>query len=1651
MFVWPTIRSEPKGPKSSLLGLSQPQMTQHETWQMKHRTQIKKVIMYRRLLIPPLLAFLALAILLSIPFSLRADEEKYGSSFYAASLNQSEQAEEALTMARRYLEANKETYGLTAADLQDVMVQSIYTSPHNKVTHVYLRQRFNHLEVLQSDAAVHLLPDGRILTANSQFFTNVDVRTLATEPQLTAAEAVFATADHFGYQRPQNLTELEAFSTDNKNEFTFAPSGISKQPIPVKLVYAPAENGALELAWSTIIYGLSGGHIWHTQLSALDGRILHTEDWTITDIWEHPTPADQRDTHTQPTIGSGRLFPFSDSLVLSNTYRVIPFPYESPTDPGASFQLVSNPANTLASPYGWHDTNGVAGAEYTVTRGNNVFAYLDRNANDMPDGPAPDGGAHLVFDYGYDETQQPHIGTNDEAAIVNLFYWNNILHDLLYQYGFNETAGNFQVNNYGRGGIADDAVQARAQWGADMNIRNNATFATPPDGGQPGMRMYLWNTANPELDGDFDSGIIAHEYGHGWSNRLTGGPSNVSCLGNLEQMGEGWSDFLTVVFTAQAADTHLTPRTVGTYAKNEDPQTGSGIRPAPYTTDMNVNGYTYGDTAAGTLSIPHGIGFVWNTILWEMYWNLVGEYGFNPNLYDAWHTGGNNLALQLVHDGLALQPCSPGFVSGRDAILAADQALTGGQNQCTLWNAFAKRGLGFSASEGNTNSLTDNIEAFDLPDICKKIEVTPSLIHACVTDTADYMIIIGQILSPPLTLTSAGHPAGSSAVFASPTISSIPATTTLTISNLDSATADLYPLVITATNAFTSVHTTADLQLYTPLNTQPQLLTPAHQAADTSFFPLFSWQGTSNMQTYLLEVDDNADFTSPVYSATVTTETHQPTHALELNTTYFWRVTAANACGSVAISNVYQFTTYTTGTLACNGATVSFETGLPADWLVYNEVRNSTNISWTTTADTAHCGITNRTDASGNSGEAACIDRDILGSSPFDFDAQMVTNPFDLTQNNTAILQLQAYYRDYATDADDNFTIDVWNGDSWENLLLWSTDHLTGESLSLDLSPYAGQSDVQLRFGYTGKLWDYYAQVDEISLLCGNVTMAIDPTTITDSAVADEVLTHTVTIAHEGELFDLDWFLLQDSNQQLDDNTAEESIGHDTAFLWLNRFTPTQFPFTLEEIWVQFGSTNVSVGAAVDLLVYEDTDGDHDPSTGTALIAKYPVTIQNTTSNVWSTYPLSEPLVFETPRDILIGVVTRYNFGGLSSFPAAIDENSTHQRSWVGSFSGPPPPDPTLPTDDLWGLIDDFGFPGNWLIRGIGSSSCDISSSWLTIDSTGSTLTPGTTSEIELVMNATGLSVGEYTTDLCFISNDPIQPQLNLPVTLTVVTTHHPQWVALPTDEAFARHVYSQTISAIDEDPGDTLTITAGLPDWLSLIPLDNGRARLYGTPAEEAVGQYPIWLTATDSEGLTATEQITLTVTTLNRPPLAIADVLTITENVSATIQMLSNDSDLENDPITVVTYTQPIHGQVSLGLDNSLLYTPKADFIGTDALSYIVSDGYLTSTAAITIHVVNISPTLLLDLPATGIINVPISFSLTISDTTIAPAAVSWQLGDGTHLTDTLSFTHTYREDGNYGIIVTVTDVHGATTTAEHALVIQSSIFYVPFVTRP
>ncbi|HSX62570.1 MAG TPA: M36 family metallopeptidase [Tahibacter sp.] len=385
------------------------------------------------------------------------------------------------------------------------------------------------------------------------------------------------------------------------------------------------------------------------------------------------------------------------------SYRVFPVPVASP-DHGARV-LATNPHQLDASPFGWHDTNGVAGAEFTTLRGNNVTVYTDIDANNASDGPGPDGGAGLLFDFAWSPANPP--SSYKEALATNAFYWANMLHDIFWRHGFNEAARNMQANNYGRGGVGNDPLIVEIMDGSGINNANGSSTA---DGVSPRIQLYEWNATSPRREGSFDATTFLYAYGMVLHARIAG----TSCNGNAERPASGYNDFFGILLTTNFAHaTPTQPRGLGTYVLGQ-PVNGTGIRTAPYTTDFALNRYTYNDTR--TLAVPHGVGFVWASMLWEVTWGMVARHGASNDWFNG--NGAENRMLRLAIRAMQLQPCQSGFVDARTAWLAADDELYAGENRCILWRGFARRGLGASAVQGSAGSNSDNTEAFDLPADC---------------------------------------------------------------------------------------------------------------------------------------------------------------------------------------------------------------------------------------------------------------------------------------------------------------------------------------------------------------------------------------------------------------------------------------------------------------------------------------------------------------------------------------------------------------------------------------------------------------------------------------------------------------------------------------------------------------------------------------------------------------------------------------------------------------------------------------------------------------------------------------------------------------------------------------------------------------------
>ncbi len=655
--------------------------------------------------------------------------------------------------AVRYLQANWNRHSLQQTDVTELVVTDEVPGA-NGIQHVYLRQSIGGIEVASGPLSVGIDRHGRVFHAAGRLSPGVAQRKSGGAASVTPEAAVRALARASGVAAGASFASVSQKGGAMRE--TVLESAATRLPVGVRLVYAE-DGGRLTLAWETTLFLKRGGD-WFGQIDAATGRVIRMEDRLVRETYHaahSPEASGAKSSDARPS-GAPPMVPFAVRAAKAlatqasggATYRVYPMPIESPIyadplPPSDARVIVSGVEDGVASPFGWHDTDGVAGAEFTTTRGNNTHAYLDRNDDEAPDsGGEPDGGDALAFDFPLDLAQGPLANKN--ASVVNLFYWSNIIHDVMYRYGFDEASGNFQANNYGNGGREGDAVDSESQSGAEIcNEENpcdtNANFSTPADGQEPRMQMYIGSNPSPDADGSFDNVVVAHEYGHGISTRLTGGPANVGCLRNEEQMGEGWSDYFGLIMTIEPGDTGADRRPIGNYLSGQ-PTSARGFRPTEYSTDFAVNPSTYATSNSG-VSVPHGVGYVWATALWEMTWELIAENGWDPDLYNARGSAGNQIALALVMEGLKLQPCNPGFVDGRDAILAADQALYNGDNTAVIWRAFARRGLGLTASQGSSASRADQVESFIEPEenppaAITDLDVIPNGDFATLTFTA---------------------------------------------------------------------------------------------------------------------------------------------------------------------------------------------------------------------------------------------------------------------------------------------------------------------------------------------------------------------------------------------------------------------------------------------------------------------------------------------------------------------------------------------------------------------------------------------------------------------------------------------------------------------------------------------------------------------------------------------------------------------------------------------------------------------------------------------------------------------------------------------------------------------------------------------------
>ncbi|HSB28659.1 MAG TPA: M36 family metallopeptidase, partial [Pyrinomonadaceae bacterium] len=379
-------------------------------------------------------------------------------------------------IVRQFIADNHDLYGLTLNDVTQLKTTTDYANPNGNMSWVELEQQINGIPVFQGSLRAGLTKDGELIRTTGLLVPGLSqAGTKRTGNQLSinsstssgtnAAEAVAAAARSIGVEvNPAELVLREA--SEDGNSYIFEPGPFAEE-IKVRLEYFPLDSGAVTLAWSMILW--QDIPAYYLLVDAQGGDLL----------WRMNITSEQTQSATYSIYNGDSPAPLSPFVGL----------------PGSNIQGAGIPRTTFTNVselpafdnLGWITDGG------NTTTGNNVDAGLDLvSPNGIDPGGRPIGSPARVFDFPYNPPPlgvDPPTGANYRAgAVTNLFFWSNRYHDILYQYGFTEPARNFQINNFGRGGLGNDFVRAEAQ---DFAGTFNANFSTPPDGSLPRMQMFL--------------------------------------------------------------------------------------------------------------------------------------------------------------------------------------------------------------------------------------------------------------------------------------------------------------------------------------------------------------------------------------------------------------------------------------------------------------------------------------------------------------------------------------------------------------------------------------------------------------------------------------------------------------------------------------------------------------------------------------------------------------------------------------------------------------------------------------------------------------------------------------------------------------------------------------------------------------------------------------------------------------------------------------------------------------------------------------------------------------------------------------------------------------------------------------------------------
>jgi extracellular elastinolytic metalloproteinase len=548
-----------------------------------------------------------------------------------------------ISRALNHLQETRAAAGLNAGEPIEFVAAPNFQTASSGAVSVHAQQYHQGIPLFFADSTVTFGPDGslQLSVGSTVEVGGASVSSQVIEPQAAVAAAIAflnrpdnreSDADQFGQVAdaqpvlgPPPTETIAAFPELPPRPTVLEPGPFEGRGIGCHLVWLPVKN-ELRLGWlMELMLPATGGAVILI-VDALDSSIRYAS------------------TTSRAIAARGLVFPLNGDQARVD----VPWP-----QPLSQYTVTSKTALPPGFPDPW------VSAQQTV---GNCVSAIDADTDKPVDGALTGG---IV------EFSVADQGTSPQR-VVNLFYFCCLLHDLYYLLGFREADGNFQLDTFGRGGAPSDPALAIAYSGA---VSSTANMTTPKDGSQP--RLNVGVVAATGRHTALDATVVFHEFSHGLTSRLVGGPLNALSLLSPQSAGmsEGWSDYL--------ACTIANTQVIAAWVVNKP----GGIRRHPY--DSNYPG-TFADLGQPDYSNSHQIGELWCATLLE----------FDRRV-------GSALALQVVVDSLKLGPANPSFLDMRDAMLraldgmqAAGAMTTSEHKTATdaLWSVFAHSGMGIAAS-----------------------------------------------------------------------------------------------------------------------------------------------------------------------------------------------------------------------------------------------------------------------------------------------------------------------------------------------------------------------------------------------------------------------------------------------------------------------------------------------------------------------------------------------------------------------------------------------------------------------------------------------------------------------------------------------------------------------------------------------------------------------------------------------------------------------------------------------------------------------------------------------------------------------------------------------------------------------------------------